>query len=165
MRIPWPAAVGGIALAVIGAAGLIRGAVPLPSGGGGGTSGAAPIVVSNAYVRPPAPPAKAAAAYFTVFNTTSKPDRLTSIQTGAGATAVLHTGDMKQVRGGLVIPAHGKVVLSTGHGHVMIEQLFGKLKPGETVNLALNFARAGIITVAAKVIALGAPVPTSGGSS
>jgi hypothetical protein len=164
VRLPWPAAVGGVALAVLGAAGLIRGAVPLSAATGGATSTAEPIVVSNAYVRPPAPPTKSAAAYFTVFNTTATPDRLVSVDSGAGATSVLHTANMTRDANGLVIPAHGKVVLSTGHGHVMIEQLFGKLKPGQTVNLNLTFARAGVITIAAKVIALGAPVPTGGSS-
>jgi hypothetical protein len=153
-----------VALAVLGAAGLIRGAVPLSAATGGATSTAEPIVVSNAYVRPPAPPTKSAAAYFTVFNTTATPDRLVSVDSGAGATSVLHTANMTRDANGLVIPAHGKVVLSTGHGHVMIEQLFGKLKPGQTVNLNLTFARAGVITIAAKVIALGAPVPTGGSS-
>jgi copper(I)-binding protein len=163
VRMPWPAAVGGVMVAVIGAAGLVRGAVPLPSGGGG-TSAAEPIVVSNAYVRAPAPPTDSMAAYFTVFNTTSKPDRLLSVTSGAGEVAVLHTAGMKAVGGAPVIPAHGKLVLSTGNGHVMIEKLFGTPKAGQTVNLDLTFAKAGIVEVAAKVIALGAPVPTGGAS-
>jgi copper(I)-binding protein len=60
-----------------------------------------------------------------------------------------------------VIPAHGKLVLSTGKGHVMIEQLFGKLLPGQSVNLELVFVRAGPIDITAPVIALGAPAPGS----
>jgi copper(I)-binding protein len=42
----------------------------------------------------------------------------------------------------------------------MIEQLFGKLEPGQSVNLALTFERAGTIDVSAPVVALGAPAPT-----
>lgn len=162
---PWQAAVGGVVLAVIGAAGLVRGAVPLSSGSSDGTSVSSdPIVVSNAYVRPPAPPTDAAAGYFTVYNTTGKPDTLESVTTGAGATAVLHTANMKPDANGVVIPAHGKLVLSTGNGHVMIEKLFGPLRAGQTVNMDLTFANAGVITITAKVIALGAPVPTGGSS-
>jgi copper(I)-binding protein len=160
---PWQAAVGGVAVAVLGAVGLVRGAVPLPSVGGG-TSAAEPIVVSNAYVRAPAPPTDSMAAYFTVFNTTGKPDRLISVSSGAGEATVLHTAGMKADPNGAVIPAHGKLVLSTGKGHVMIEKLFGAPKAGQTVNLDLTFAKAGVISVAAKVIALGAPVPTGGSS-
>lgn len=158
-----PAAVAGAVLIVLGGMGLVRAAEPMPSPGAAGTtSSAEPIVVSNAYVRPPAPPTKSAAAYFTIYNTTGRADRLTAITTGAGASAVLHTAHMTAARHGLTIPAHGKVVLSTGHGHVMIEQLFGPLRPGQTVNIELTFARAGTVEVTAKVIALGAPVPTGG---
>jgi copper(I)-binding protein len=164
VRLPWQAAVGGVALALLGAAGLVRGAVPMatPHEHTGTSLAAEPIVVSNAYVRPPAPPSKAAAAYFTVFNTTAQPDRLISVDSGAGATSVIHTANMTKAADGVLIPAHGKVVLSTGHGHVMIQQLFGKLKPGQTVNLDLTFEHAGIVTIAAKVIALGTPAPTGG---
>lgn len=163
MRMPWQVAVGGVALAAVGVAGLIWGAEPVGSGGGGAGT-VDPIVVSNAYVRPPAPPADSAAAYFTVYNATSKPDRLLSVTTGAGAESVLHTAGMQPAPNGVVVPAHGKLVLSTGDGHVMIEQLFGKLLPGETVNMNLMFENAGVVPVTAKVIALGAPVPTGGSS-
>jgi periplasmic copper chaperone A len=161
MRIPWPAAIGGVLVAAVGAAGLIRGAVP-PAVASGGSAAAAPIVVSNAYVREPAPPTDAAAAYFTVYNTTGRADRLLSVTSGAGATSVLHAsvhGVMKAVPDGVVIPAHGSLVLSTGKGHVMIEQLFGKLLPGQNVNLELTFARAEPVDVTARVIAFGAPAP------
>ncbi|MDT4933978.1 MAG: periplasmic copper chaperone, partial [Pseudonocardiales bacterium] len=121
---------------------------------------AAPIVVTNAYVRPPVPPTDVAAAYFTVYNTTDREDRLIAVATGAGATSVLHTAGMTAAANGAVIPAHGSLVLSTGHGHVMIEQLFGKLRPGQTVNLDLTFENAGSIPVTAQVIAPGAPAPT-----
>ncbi len=162
MRIPLPAVAAGVLVAAVGAAGLIRGAVPPAAATGGATAASAPIVVSNAYVRQPAPPTDSAAAYFTVYNTTAKPDRLLSVTSGAGATAVLHAtvnGVMQAATDGVVIPAKGSLVLSTGKGHVMIEQLFGKLLPGQNVNLELTFATAGPIDVTAPVIALGAPAP------
>jgi hypothetical protein len=152
----------GVALAAVGAAGMIRGAVP-QSIATTGSTGAEPIVVTGAYVRPPAPPTQLAAAYFTVYNTTGVDDRLTSVATGAGATATLHVlvgGVMSAVSGGVTIPAHGRLVLSTGTGHVMISDLFGPLKAGQSVNLDLTFQNAGQITVDAPVIALGAPAPT-----
>jgi len=163
MRVPLPTVVAGLAVAALGAAGLIRGAVPLGVPGGGGTSNSAPIVVSGAWVREPAPPTDTAAAYFTVYNTSDSDDRLLSVVSGAGRTSVLHTivdGAMTAVANGVVIPAHGKLVLSVAKGHVMIEQLFGKLEPGQSVNLALTFESAGTIDVSAAVVALGAPAPT-----
>jgi copper(I)-binding protein len=153
---PLPAAAGGIAVALLGAAGLVRGAVPE------GPAASAPIVVSNAYARAPAPPTDAMAAYFTVVNTTARPDRLVSVVSSAGETSVLHTGSMRPDPAGVLIPAHGRLVLSTGKGHVMIQRLIGTVRPGQTVRLDLSFQHAGVVPVAAKVIAVGAPVPSGG---
>jgi hypothetical protein len=163
MRLPWPAIFGGSLVAVLGAAGLIRGAVPQSSAAPQAATD--PIVVTNAYVRAPVPPTTNAAAYFTVYNTTGSPDRLTDVQSGAGATTVLHAtnanGSMSAAANGVVIPAHGSLVLSTGNGHVMIEHVFGTLAVGETVNLELDFANAGSIDVVAPVIAVGTPAPNA----
>jgi copper(I)-binding protein len=137
--------------------------VPQASAGATGNTGADPIVVTDAFVRPPVPPSPYAAAYFTVYNTTSVPDSLVSVSTGAGATAVVHVlvdGQMTAVTGGVTIPAHGSLVLSVSKGHVMIGDLFGPLKAGQTVNLELTFANAGPVNVVAPVIPLGAPTPT-----
>jgi hypothetical protein len=149
----------GALLVLAGVAGLVRGSGS-PAAASGPAAAAAPIVVTNAYVRPPLPPTDAAAAYFTVYNTTGRDDRLIAVATGAGATSVLHTAGMTAAANGAVIPAHGSLVLSTGQGHVMIEQLFGKLRPGQTVNLDLTFENAGSISVTAQVIAPDAPAPT-----
>lgn len=166
MRLPWPAVVGGTLVAALGATGLIRAAMPQAApGGSAGPSAAGPIVVTGAYVRAPIPPTSTAAAYFTVYNTTGQPDRLLSVQSGAGADSVLHTvnpdGSMSVSPDGALIPAHGTLVLTTGKGHVMIEQLFGPLVAGQTVNMELDFQNAGPIDIVAPVIAYGAPAPTS----
>lgn len=160
MRLPLPAVIAAALVAAAGVTGLVRGAVPI----GDSAAAAAPIVVSGAWVREPAPPTDAAAAYFTVTNTTGRPDRLVSVTSGAGEQASLHTtenGRMSELAAGAVIPAHGRLVLSTGGDHVMIEKLIGTLRPGQNVNLQLTFARAGVISVSAPVVALGAPVPTA----
>lgn len=150
-------------VALAGLAGLIRGAVPQtaahPHAGGAATE---PIVVSGAYVREPASP-DVAAAYFTVYNTTGTDDTLVSVASGAGEDAVLHSevnGSMTAA-GELRIPAHSSVTLAPGKSHVMIEHLVGPLKPGQTVNLELEFARAGTVIVTAPVIGVNAPAPTA----
>ncbi|HYU02250.1 MAG TPA: copper chaperone PCu(A)C [Jatrophihabitantaceae bacterium] len=143
-----------------GFAGLIRGAVPLAAAGSGSVA-SDPIVVSGAYVREPASP-DVAAAYFTVYNTTAADDTLTKVSTGAGADAELHAnGSMTVTPGGLRIPAHSSVTLSPGKGHVMIERIYGTLKPGQTVDIELDFAKAGPVIVSARVISIGAPAPTA----
>jgi copper(I)-binding protein len=158
----WPAVVAGVAVAVLGTGGLIRGAMSQSQASG--TPSAAPIVVTGAYVRVPAPPTQIAAAYFTVRNTTNTPDRLTGVQTGAGATATLHRvnadGSMSASPRGAVIPAHGALVLTTGRAHVMIEQLFGQLRAGQTVNIELDFQNDGSIDLVAPVIGIGQQLPT-----
>ena len=159
-RPPVLVAVAGV-VAVVGLAGLIRGAVPLASAGGGGTAatpGAAPIVVTNAYVREPASP-DVAAAYFTISNTTDTDDSLISVQSGAGKSTALYNSSMAEMTGGLRIPAHSSVTLSPGDGHVMIHDLLGPLQPGQTVNLQLTFAHNIPLIVEAPVIAINAPAP------
>ena len=149
------------AVAVIGLAGLIRGAVPLAAAGGGGSApapAAAPIVVTNAYVREPASP-DVAAAYFTISNTTDTDDTLISVDSGAGKSTSLHNGSMAEMTDGLQIPAHSSVTLSPGNDHVMIEDLLGPLKPGQTVNLQLTFAHNIPLIVQAPVISINAPAP------
>jgi copper(I)-binding protein len=87
-----------------------------------------------------------------------------SVRTSAGRSAVLHTyvdGVMTAVASGAVVPAHGGLVLSTGKGHLMIENLRGALRPGDRVRIDLTFSAVGAIHVTAPVIALGAPAPTS----
>ena len=160
MKPAWPA-VAGVAVVALGTAGLIRGAVSL-SAAAPASTGSAAIVVSGAYVRPPVPPATNAAAYFTIFNTTSVPDTLISVASGAGAQAVLHTvvdGKMTAISGGFEIPANGSLKLSVSKGHVMISKLFGKLTNGQYVNLQLVFANAGPIEVVAPVVTFGSPLP------
>src|SRR5262249_44661332 len=144
------------AVAVVGLAGLIRGAVPLAAAGGGGSASAppvAPIVVTNAYVREPASP-DVAAAYFTISNTTDTDDTLISVDSGAGKSTALHNGSMAEMTGRLRIPAHSSVTLSPGNDHVMIDGLFGALKPDQTVNLQLTFAHNIPLIVEAPVISI-----------
>lgn len=166
MRLPWLAVGGGTFAVAVGAAGLIAAAVPRSLGSSSGTPITAGITVTNAYVRAPVPPTRIAAAYFTVYNTTAQPDKIVSVETGAGAVAVLHTiqpdGTMVADPNGVVVPAHGTLVLSTGKGHVMIEKLFGQLKAGQSVDIEVDFQQAGPINVVAPVLAPGTPAPGGG---
>lgn len=165
MRLPWPAVAGGVLVAVVGAVGLIRGEMPQSAASDRAPRSPGAVTVTGAYIRPPVPPTKSAAAYFTVYNTTASDDRLVDVETGASETAVLHAtldGRMTAIANGVVIPAHGSLVLTPGKGHVMIEHLFGKLEPGQDVDLQLDFQKAGQLEVVARVIAFGKPAPTAG---
>jgi hypothetical protein len=165
MRAPHTPLAVGMVVAGLGAAGLIGAAVAHPSRSPAPASAAGPIVVTNAYVREPVPPSRTAAAYFTVHNTTGSADRLLSVVTTAGETAVLHatnrSGSMRVTAGAIVVGAHSKLVLAPGRGHVMIQRVYGTLRPAEHVNLELDFATAGPIHVVARVISFLAPIPGS----
>ncbi|SOD75081.1 hypothetical protein SAMN05892883_4285 [Jatrophihabitans sp. GAS493] len=183
--------VGAVAVAALGFAGLVRGAVPLTSQSAsstahssgssmamdmGGTGSAAaspsgalpagasagiggPMEVTGAYVQEPASP-DVAAAYFTMRNTTGTDDRLVEVVSGAAESTSLHTDSSMSVAAeGVPVPAHQSVSLSVGHGHVMMQPLLGPLLPGQTVNLILRFQNSPSLTLAAPVIAIGAPVP------
>jgi copper(I)-binding protein len=156
-------------VALAGFAGLVRGALPVSSATSGSStisSTSAPIVVGGAYVRQPANGINAA-AYFTIYNTTGVPDQLLAVNSGAGAQTTLHLetpGGMQLASGGLTIPAHGSAALAPGKGHAMIEQLYGPIKAGQTVNLELTFAKAGEVLVTAQVIGVTAPAPSAGGT-
>lgn len=166
MRLPWPALAAGSVAVAVGAAGLIYAAVP-QSTAAPSSSGPGAVTVADAYVRAPIPPnLNEASAYFTAYNTTSHPDRIIGVQTGAGAVSMLHTsagGHMRMLMQGVTVPAHGKLVLQAGGKHVMIQGLIGRLEPGQHVDIEVIFAKAGPVDTRAPVIAYGAPVPHSGG--
>jgi copper(I)-binding protein len=156
MRLSWPAIAVGAVVAALGAAGLIRGAVSQSDDTAGPSASAAgPIAVTGAYVRANVPPAKDAAVYFTVYNTTATDDRLVSVETGAGESAVVQVADaggaLHAAPAGVLVRAHGSLVLAPGKGRVMIEGVFGTLKPGQSVDLELDFRQAGPISVVAQV--------------
>lgn len=145
---------------LLGVAGLARGLSPQHTVSPGDTGGG--IVVGGAYVREPAN-ALNAAAYFTIFNTSGADDQLMSISSGAGADTGMHTednGTMVAVAN-LTVPAHSRVVFEPGKYHVMIDRLYGPLKPGSTVNFELQFRHAGQVLVTAPVVAIGSPAPTA----
>ena len=163
-RLPWTLVVP-VLLTLAGLAGLVRGSEPQAAASDPPAAVAVkplgPIVVSGAYVREPANGVNTA-AYFTIYNTTDAPDELTAVESGAGEQTSLHTNSSggMQPSGALSIPAHSSVVLSPGKGHVMIEKLYGPLKPGQNVNFQLTFAKSGQLLLTAPVIALAAPAPT-----
>lgn len=59
--------------------------------------------------------------------------------------------EMQPVPGGLSIPAKGTIILEPGASHLMLLGLQTDLVQGETFPLTLRFARAGKVTVTARV--------------
>ena len=98
-----------------------------------------------------------AAAYFTLANSGGR-DRLLQVEAEGTGKASLHEtsmdGDimrMRPVDGGIEVPARGRVRLSSGGMHVMIQDLSKPLQAGSSVRLKLRFERQGEVVIAAPV--------------
>jgi periplasmic copper chaperone A len=131
------------ALAGTAAAGALAGCAA-------GHPGAPHLSVSAAYVPRP-PVADTAAGYFTVRNSGTGADELTSVTTASAAQAMLMvtTGDgaMREAKD-LAIPAGGSLKLSLGGDHVMLMDLKGgRPAVGDRLPFVLHFAHSAPITV------------------
>lgn len=122
---------------------------------GGGDSG---ITVNEPWARSSPMMERAGAAYMVLENNSSEDDRLVSVTTDVATMAELH--ETKEVNGmmqmspmndGIVIPADGQVELKPGGYHVMLMGLQKELTIGNTINLTLQFEKAGEIQITAEV--------------
>jgi len=102
--------------------------------------------------------ATTAAVYMTIENKAKSEDRLTGASSDAAGKLQIHemkvvdgVMQMRELPGGLPIPADGEVALKPGGYHVMLIDLKKPLKLGETVALTLVFEKAGKVEVAAPV--------------
>ena len=71
--------------------------------------------------------------------------------------------EMREVEGGLAIPAHGSVALTPGGYHLMFKRLTHPLVKGESVKATLKFEHAGPVEVEFSVMGIGAAGPPPGG--
>jgi copper(I)-binding protein len=123
------------------------------------------IVVSDAWVRASLGRSTSTAAYMKVENRGSQPDKLLGISVPAAGMAHLHesimTDGIMQMRSidALVIQPGASVVLAPGGLHVMIMNLKEPLKVGQSISVALHFAKAGKIEALAEVKSQKDPKP------
>lgn len=98
------------------------------------------------------------AAYFTIQNPTSEDDALLSASSQAAKSVELHLSTMDEEgvmamvqQESIPVPAGEKVELKPGGLHVMLIELTQDLRPGDTITLTLQFAKAGTIELQATV--------------
>lgn len=103
------------------------------------------------------PGAKVGAAYLRIANAGKEADRLVAVSTPVAGKAELHsvTDDngvmkMRPVDGIAVKPGQ-TVELKPGGLHIMLMDVQGGLKPGDTFALTLTFEKAGAKSVSASV--------------
>jgi periplasmic copper chaperone A len=138
---------------------LIGFVAPAFAQGTGNTS----ITVEQPWARATPTGAKTGAAYMTLDNKSGTADRLTGASSDVADKLQIHemkvengVMQMREVPGGLPIPAGGSVVLKPGSYHVMLIGLKKPLTAGENIPLTLTFDKAGNISVTVPVQAMGA---------
>lgn len=145
----------GLALAAV----LIAAAAPALSQAAGSST----ITVEQPWARATPVGAKTGAAYLTLANKSKTADRLTGASSDVADKVQIHemkvvngVMQMREVAGGLAVPAGGSVTLKPGSYHMMLLGLKKPLVAGQSFPLTLTFAKAGNISVTVPIRAIGA---------
>lgn len=110
------------------------------------------ISIKDAYARSGA---KSGAAFFVIMNKSDSDDRLIAASTESAPRVELHTHieddngvmKMREIEGGIAVPAGGMHALERGGDHVMFMGLEAPLPTGETISVTLTFENAGDVVV------------------
>jgi periplasmic copper chaperone A len=107
--------------------------------------------------------ASTGAVYLTIANKSHDADRLLGASSNVADKSQIHEMkvvngimEMREVTGGLPVPAGGSVELKPGSYHFMLIGLKKPLKAGETIPLTLDFEKAGKVSITVPVRAMGA---------
>ena len=122
------------------------------------------VSVERPWSRATPPGARTGAAYMTLRSVSE--DRLIGVTSPASTATAIHemkmdgnVMQMREVEGGLVLPAGRPVTLAPGGFHLMLMGLAAPLKQGDTLKLRLTFAHAPPIDVLAPIAGIGASAP------
>lgn len=126
-------------------------------------AGSSSIMVEQPWSRATPSGAKTGAVYMTIDNKSGTADRLTGVSSDVADKLQIHemkvengVMHMRQIAGGLSIPADGSIVLKPSGYHVMLIGLKKPLAAGEKFPLTLTLERAGNISVTVPVVAMSA---------
>lgn len=116
------------------------------------------IEVTDAWIRQPPPSSEVAGGYLRIRNPGSAADRLVAVETAAAQRVEIHEMQeldgvmrMREIRGGLPVPAGGEVALEPGGYHLMLMGAREGLEAGGQVDGVLVFERAGRVQVGFEV--------------
>ena len=114
--------------------------------------------------------AKVAAGYLIIKNGSSTPDRLVSATAELAGTVEFHemtmtdnVMSMRQIDGGVEIPANGEVRFEPNSYHLMFKELKAPAVKGKKFAGTLTFEKAGTVAVEFAVDAMGGDDHTSHG--
>lgn len=131
---------------------------PRPDASAASSKESAAVTVQDAWVK--AADAGMSAAFGVLTNSSERAIRVTAAASDASASVEMHETvpsadggmQMRQKRGGFVIPAGGELVLQPGGNHLMLMGLKSPVRPGDDVKLSLTFGDGSTyeVTAAAK---------------
>jgi len=128
------------------------------------------LVISQAWSRATPGGAKVAGGYLTIENKGTAPDRLIGGSADIAGKFEIHemameNGVMKMrpLDKGLAIDGGKTVKFAPGGYHLMLEELKGPLKQGDSVPVTLQFEKAGKVAVTLDVQGVGAQAPGGAG--
>lgn len=133
----------------------------------GQESRAGSLLIQHPHARATLPGQAVGAGYLTLRNQ-GQPDRLLGAEAAVSKKVELHAmsmdGDVMRMRQveAVELPAGQSVEFKPGGYHLMFMDLKAPLKPGDSFPLTLRFEKAGTVTVAVQVKALGATMPEPG---
>lgn len=115
--------------------------------------------VHDVYARSNGQAGGSGAVFFLIHNNTAVDDRLIAVRSDVAARVELHTHiedangvmQMREVEGGIALPAGEMHALERGGDHVMLMGLAEALEDGATFPLTLTFEQAGEVVVEAVV--------------
>ena len=118
--------------------------------------------IEDPFARATLPNQPVAGGFMVISNTGDADDTLVAARSAAAARMEIHEmamdGDvmrMRELSGGLVIPAGETVMLKPGGYHIMFMELSGPLVEGSETEVTLTFEKAGEVTLALPVVARG----------
>ena len=124
-------------------------------------SGTSDIMISDLTIRATTSQAGATAAYATIHNHGSDDDRLVGITVSFSKKAEIHemkldgnVMKMREIEGGLILPAGKMVTLEKGGNHLMFMGLTEQIKLSESYEITFEFEKADAITLNAETISL-----------
>jgi periplasmic copper chaperone A len=123
------------------------------------------LSIENPWARATPKGSPVGAGYLTIKNEGAAADRLMSVTVDFADVQVhemkMTDGvmQMREISGGLEIPAHKAVTLAPNGNHLMFIGLKHPLAKGETVKATLSFEHAGQVAVDMPVLAVGAMGP------
>jgi len=121
------------------------------------------LTLSNTWTRATPPKAKAGGGFVEIVNNGSETDKLVAAKSDVAAKVEIHEMSvtdgvmkMRELEGGIEIPAGETVTLKPGGLHIMFMGLNQSFEEGSTVPVVLTFEKAGDVAVELDVAKMGA---------